>query len=134
MQFQPHDDSANGLLDYAVGTLGVTHGRYPSYELSFFHRDNPPNRFCYELTASVIVVGHTGCGGCVAAWNAPAPSSQSSRGDSPLSRLLDPVVRLRHTLAEGSKVDDLIKENVKVSVRNIVASDVSFYLRSSCRL
>lgn len=77
------------------------------------------------LISPVIVAGHTGCGGCIAAWGAPHPTSANSRRGSPLARFLDPVVRLRHNMPANTEVDDLIKENVRVNVRNVKNSDVS---------
>ncbi|RSH88929.1 hypothetical protein EHS25_002591 [Saitozyma podzolica] len=91
-QFQAGDDSANALLEYAVGPVGVEH---------------------------VIVAGHTGCGGCIAAHASPLPTETSS---SPLMRFLDPVIRLRHSLGERADVDELIVANVKRNVQNVINS------------
>jgi hypothetical protein len=87
-------------------------------------------RFLYSSRSeahlfAVLVVGHTGCGGCIAAWGAPPPTHAPHAQDHPLSRFLDPVVRLKHIMPPGTGVDDLIKENVKANVRNVIASDVS---------
>lgn len=96
-QFQPEDDASQALLNYAVMNVGVTH---------------------------VIVVGHTGCGGCIAAFDMKKPvEGQKFCDDStPLTRFLDPIIRLKHSLPEGSDVNDLIIENVKLSVKNVIAS------------
>ncbi|WVQ79929.1 hypothetical protein IAT38_002030 [Cryptococcus sp. DSM 104549] len=96
-QFKPEDDSSQALLNYAIMNVGVTH---------------------------VMVVGHTGCGGCIAAFDQPAPKSHDHplSGGTPLVRYLDPIIRLRHSLPDGSDVNDLIRENVKMSVRNVIAS------------
>ncbi|KAK8864604.1 hypothetical protein IAR55_001854 [Kwoniella newhampshirensis] len=96
-QFKPEDDSSQALLDYAVMNVGVTH---------------------------VMVVGHTGCGGCIAAFDQPAPKSHdhTEPTTTPLVRYLDPIIRLKHSLPAGSDVNDLIRENVKMSVRNVIAS------------
>ncbi|KAK4688511.1 carbonic anhydrase, partial [Tremellales sp. Uapishka_1] len=101
--------SANAVLSYAVMQLGVTH---------------------------IVVVGHTSCGGCLAAWSSQPPTASSthtqpdescatpaSESSTPLSRFLDPLVRLRHALPEESSFDDLIEENVKMSVKNAIKSD-----------
>jgi hypothetical protein len=70
----------------------------------------------------VIVAGHTGCGGCIAAHASPLPTETSS---SPLMRFLDPVIRLRHSLGEKADVDELIVANVKRNVQNVIDSPVS---------
>ncbi|GFZ46790.1 hypothetical protein JCM24511_04010 [Saitozyma sp. JCM 24511] len=67
----------------------------------------------------VIVAGHTGCGGCIAAHASPLPTETSS---SPLMRFLDPVIRLRHSLGEKADVDELIVANVKRNVQNVIDS------------
>lgn len=75
----------------------------------------------------VMVVGHTGCGGCIAAFDQPLPTDENS-GATPLVRYLEPIIRLKHSLPEGSDVNDLIKENVKMAVKNVVNSPVSLRL------
>ena len=40
-------------------------------------------------------------------------------------QFLDPLIRFRHTLPEGSDVNDLIRENIKDGVGNLVVSPVS---------
>jgi carbonic anhydrase len=73
----------------------------------------------------VIVVGHTGCGGAIASYAQPPPSeSDSTPPDSHLMQFLDPLIRFRHTLPEGSDVNDLIRENIKDGVGNLVVSPV----------
>lgn len=80
----------------------------------------------------VIVVGHTGCGGAIASFAQPKPSesAEASKPDTHLMQFLDPLIRFRHSLPEGSDVNDLIRENVKDGVRNLVDSPVS---PSHCR-
>lgn len=95
-QYQPDDDSANSLLDYGVMTVGVKH---------------------------VIITGHTGCGGCIAAYNAPDPSKVAPPHNA-LTRFLDPIVHLKHSMPKGSTVDDLIKENVRVGIENLAKSEI----------
>jgi len=75
------------------------------------------------LILAVIVVGHTNCGGCVAAYGTPKPTDATL--DTPLARFLDPVVRLRHSMPADTSLDDLITENVKANVRNVMDSNVS---------
>lgn len=74
-----------------------------------------------------MVVGHTGCGGCIAAFDQPLPTEENP-GATPLVRYLEPIIRLKHSLPEGSDVNDLIKENVKMAVKNVVNSPVSLRL------
>lgn len=74
-----------------------------------------------------MVVGHTGCGGCIAAFDQPIPTVENP-GATPLVRYLEPIIRLKHSLPEGSDVNDLIKENVKMAVKNVVNSPVSLPL------
>ena len=72
----------------------------------------------------VIVAGHTGCGGCIAAYHAPAPEPDAPPHNA-LTRFLDPVVKLRHSLPADASVNDLIVENVKGSVARLAQSEVS---------
>jgi carbonic anhydrase len=74
------------------------------------------------LILPVVIVGHSGCGGCIASFEAP---KDAQLPDSPLFRFIDPLIKLGHSLPEGSNVNDLIRENVKQSVRNVVESSVS---------
>lgn len=45
--------------------------------------------------------------------------------EHPLSAWLDPLIKLRHSLPEGAGLDDLMRENVRAGVRNVVQSSVS---------
>jgi carbonic anhydrase len=80
----------------------------------------------------VIIAGHTACGGCIAAYHAPPPSPEAPPHNS-LTRFLDPIVNLRHNLPDGATVDDLIEQNVRLGVSNLVKSPVG-PLRSSVHL
>ena len=79
----------------------------------------------------VIVVGHTGCGGAIASFAQPPPTASdadpSAKPDTHLMQFLDPLIRFRHTLPEGSDVNDLIRENIKDGVGNLVVSPVSVF-------
>lgn len=44
----------------------------------------------------------------------------------PLLAWLDPLIKLRHSLPEGATLDDLMRENVRAGVRNVVQSSVSY--------
>jgi carbonic anhydrase len=70
-----------------------------------------------------MIVGHTACGGCIAAYHAPANPTHPPH--NALTRFLDPLVNLRHSLPEGSDVNALIEANVKLGVSNLAKSDVS---------
>lgn len=73
----------------------------------------------------VVVVGHSKCGGCDAAFNAPKPRQSGPAGDDVLGAWLAPLIALRHTLPESATADDLVKANVAQSVQNIVDAAVS---------
>jgi carbonic anhydrase len=96
-QFHGDDVSANAVLNYAVLHLGVTH---------------------------VVVVGHTACGGCKAAFGSAAPAADAPVPEHPLLAWLDPLIKLRHSLPEGATIDDLMRENVRAGVKNLVESSV----------
>ncbi|KAI5449478.1 hypothetical protein NCC49_004623 [Naganishia albida] len=95
-QFHHNDDSANAVLTYAVKHLGVQH---------------------------VAVVGHTACGGCAAAHESPKPDPKEADSTA-LSRFLAPLIELRHSLPEGSSIDDLIVANVKKTVKTVCESEI----------
>lgn len=108
-QIQADDWSAHAVVEYATAHLNVSH---------------------------VVVVGHTNCGGCAAAFAAPNPDAPASNTSCPghhkrsdekrdepgLEHFLTPLIKLRHTLPEGATVQDLIVANVQNSVDNLVAS------------
>lgn len=73
------------------------------------------------------MVGHTGCGGAIASFAQPKPSDSddAAKPDSHLMQFLDPLIRFRHTLPKDSDVNDLIRENIKDGVANLVVSPVS---------
>ena len=91
------DDSILSVLAYAIAELGVEH---------------------------VVVVGHTQCGGaaaCLAAASAPPPPSSAPK--SPLQNWLGPLTSLAQSLKEPT-AEELVDENVKEQVRNVLATDV----------
>ncbi|CAD7063798.1 unnamed protein product [Tilletia caries] len=102
-QFNPDDDNVVSVLTYGVQALGVEH---------------------------IIVVGHTSCGGMIAATNV------ATKGEAPggaLGRYLTPLVELAKSLKENeeaAKLEDadfvrlLTEESVKRSMRLIAASDI----------
>lgn len=68
------------------------------------------------------------CGGCQAAL-ASTPPEADAKPTTPLGRFLEPLVNLRHTLGEGATLDELVRANVKLGVKNVVNSDVSLSLQ-----
>ncbi|BEI94598.1 uncharacterized protein CcaverHIS019_0701700 [Cutaneotrichosporon cavernicola] len=94
-QFHLEDNSANAVLNYAVLHLGVT---------------------------QVVVVGHTACGGCKAAFGSAAPAADAPVPEHPLMAFLDPLIKLRHSLPADATIDDLTRENVRVGVQNLTQS------------
>ncbi|KAK0546647.1 hypothetical protein OC846_001380 [Tilletia horrida] len=102
-QFDPEDDNVVSVLTYGVQALGVEH---------------------------VVVVGHTSCGGMIAATG--VADSGSAPGGA-LGRYLTPLVKLAKSLKENpeaAKLEQadfvrlLTEESVKQSMRNIAATDV----------
>jgi carbonic anhydrase len=82
----------------------------------------------HALFLPVVVVGHTSCGGCNAAFAAPAPvkdaeaNADAGTSPNPLRSFLGPLIDIRHALPVDATVDDLVRENVLASVKNIVES------------
>lgn len=116
-QFHGDDVSANAVLNYSVLHLGVQHGKLTQ----------PPT----VADLYVVVVGHTACGGCKAAFGSEKPKAEAGVPEHPLLAWLDPLIKLRHSLPEGATVDDLMRENVRAGVKNVVESSVSVWANSS---
>ncbi|EPQ32323.1 uncharacterized protein PFL1_00519 [Pseudozyma flocculosa PF-1] len=102
-QFRPDDDNANSVLEFAVQALGVEH---------------------------VVVVGHTSCGGVIAAINGssngPPPDEAAA---TPLFRHLTPLTKLAYRVAQanpgvtGAELNALVtRESVREQVDNVVKS------------
>ncbi|ORY32930.1 carbonic anhydrase [Naematelia encephala] len=95
-QFHPEDDSANAVLEYGIGPVGCQH---------------------------VMIVAHTGCGGCIVAHDSPPPAPQAEETTTPLGRFIAPLIELRHSLPAGADgVNDLILANLRRSVENMTKS------------
>jgi hypothetical protein len=118
-----------------------------SYRASFFFAD--PSLI---LPLAVLVVGHTVCGGCKAAYGSspddadnvssfpppllsqdlslsPLLSSLVSQKSTALNRFLAPLISLRHSLQPppGSSevsIQDLVEENVRSTVKAIASTSV----------
>ncbi|CED84729.1 Predicted carbonic anhydrase involved in protection against oxidative damage [Phaffia rhodozyma] len=92
-QFHLDDDSANAALCFAVEEAGVQH---------------------------ILVVGHTICGGCKAAWNSAKEDADNK--STALSRFISPLIKLRHELTDrkpSPTFQTLVEENVSEAVRKI---------------
>ncbi|KAL1413789.1 hypothetical protein Q8F55_001572 [Vanrija albida] len=106
-QFHPEDHSANAVLNYGVLHVGVS---------------------------DVVVVGHTGCGGAKAAYEAVHPPAKpashrraeheatANDGSDHLNAFLAPLIEVAKGLPSESTIDDLIVANVKKTVENVAAS------------
>ncbi|KAK0522712.1 hypothetical protein OC835_006484 [Tilletia horrida] len=102
-QFNPEDDNVVSVLTYGVQALGVEH---------------------------VVVVGHTSCGGMIAATGAAATGAAPGGA---LGRYLTPLVGLAKKLKENEEaakleqpefVRLLTEESVKQSMRHIASTEV----------
>lgn len=67
------------------------------------------------------------CGACIVTMGSakPTENSEAAATSTHLSRFLGPLIKLRHSLPEGAVLDDLVEANVKLGVKNILASHVS---------
>ncbi|KAF9815835.1 hypothetical protein IEO21_04347 [Rhodonia placenta] len=92
-QFRSEDLDAQAVLQYAVGTLGVTH---------------------------IVVAGHTRCGGTLAAY---LKGVKGRSPETPLDRWLAPLVELAREEATDMEVEEFTELNVRVQVDHIVESE-----------
>ncbi|KAF9815834.1 hypothetical protein IEO21_04346 [Rhodonia placenta] len=92
-QFRSEDLDAQAALQFAIGTLGVTH---------------------------IVVAGHTRCGGTLTAYlkglNGRSP-------ETPLDRWLAPLVELAREKATSLEVEEFTELNVRVQVDHLVESE-----------
>ncbi|KAH7106869.1 carbonic anhydrase [Auriculariales sp. MPI-PUGE-AT-0066] len=88
------DDSVLSVITYAVLHLGVEH---------------------------VVVAGHTNCGG--AAAGLAASSKPAEAATTPLTRFIDPIVKIARSLGANATLNQLIDENVKLGVKNVATSE-----------
>ncbi|ETS63458.1 hypothetical protein PaG_01743 [Moesziomyces aphidis] len=104
-QFRLDDDNALSVLTFAVQALGIEH---------------------------VVVVGHTSCGGVLAAIaGASAPPSKDALESSALLRHLVPLTQVAKKVTEANPelqgaelADKVIYESVKLQVENIVSTNI----------
>lgn len=117
-QFHSFDDNANSVLSYAVDPVGVEHGQ--SHDTVSI----------ISLTGlhfkTVVLVGHSGCGGVKAAIEAAAAGPVEPH--NPLTRWLNPLIRLVRTLdlrglPEDEAVAKVVEANIFRQVDNICNSE-----------
>ena len=86
---------------------------------------------------SVIIAGHTHCGGAAASLKAaqapcfvpmvPIITVNDEPADSPLNRWLEPLTMLAHSLRlpddSNKSIETLVKENVRVQVENLANTE-----------
>ena len=80
-------------------------------------------------TSTIIVVGHTQCGGARACLEAVQSASTLPAPDTPLTRWLAPLAQLITTLDLASAptsthLDAVVDANVELQVKNLCESDV----------
>ncbi|KAI0260053.1 carbonic anhydrase, partial [Gloeopeniophorella convolvens] len=119
-QVHLHDDSILSVIAYSVDVVGIDHSVFTGTSFCLAHTTNPRPR-------TVLLVGHTHCGGALACYNAAqTPSEAEGAADSPLGRWLAPLTTLAGTLdvsappAEG--LTALVEANVRAQVANIIAT------------
>ncbi|KAG6328313.1 hypothetical protein ID866_10776 [Astraeus odoratus] len=153
-QFHPDDDSALSVLAYAVNMLGVEHALLnprsvnqsvisylqslefiPTYPMQISiapgiprSKYTSPYLHTHHKNTSVVIAGHTHCGGAAACLQA-AQAETKSAPDTPLGRWLAPLTKLVTTLdlastPEEDRLDAVVVANVKQQVENVCESDV----------
>lgn len=83
------------------------------------------------MLETVVVVGHTSCGGVLAAIAGAAKGPPAETSDSPLFRHLTPLTKLAYRVSQenpglegAALVEKVTAESVKEQIENIVATDV----------
>lgn len=112
-----------GACARSSSAVAITHSLWDNAPLTYTHT-HTHSRTRY---ATVVVVGHSNCGGCNAAFAAPPAPLVPPPSHDHLGAFLAPLIQLRHKLPPGATADDLVKENVRSSVKNVVDSAVSVY-------
>jgi carbonic anhydrase len=128
-QLPSDDNNVLSVLAYAVNYLGVENGAFPRQKSLSID----------ELIRiySVIIVGHSNCGGAAASLKAvqnpkfvpevPIITIDGEPADSPLNRWLQPLTLLAHSLhlpdQEEKALDMVVKENVKAQVENLANTE-----------
>lgn len=125
-QFFLDDVNALAVLDYAVNFLGVEHGIFVLFSLIF--------RSLSMRGSTVVVVGHSECGGAAASLdavqrkdfdlNGPVITIPSLPPTAALNRWLEPLTRLAGNLDIRATSRDkalplVVSENVKMQINNL---------------
>ncbi|KAG1807855.1 carbonic anhydrase [Suillus subaureus] len=112
-QFHLNDDSALSVLIYAVKVVGF---------------DSSSNGY---TSLTVVLVGHTHCGGaaaCLKAAKDAAADTGASQPDIPLTRWLSPLIARVQSLdlsacSESEALDKVVETNIMMQVDNICKSE-----------
>jgi len=122
------------VITYAIGPLGVEHGTPLPLKLSFLSplsRPYPPfhphNTLVEPIVRynTVLVVGHTNCGGAAATLKAVIDGAPPP--PQPLGRWLEPLTALVGTLdlvnvPESERLTKIVEASVRAQVENVVDS------------
>jgi carbonic anhydrase len=121
-QVHPDDDSVLSVITFAIGPLGVEHGTAlrPPSALSHNTLAEPIVRY-----NTVLVVGHTNCGGAAATLKAVIDGAPPP--PQPLARWLEPLTALVGTLGlanvpESERMTKIVEASVRAQVENVVNS------------
>ncbi|KAG2039418.1 carbonic anhydrase [Suillus americanus] len=117
-QFHLNDDSALSVLTYAVKVVGIEHGDF----------DSSSNGY---TSLTVILVGHTNCGGaaaCLKTVKDAAANTDASQPDTPLTRWLSPLIARVQSLdlsacSDNEALNKVVETNVIMQVDNICKSE-----------
>jgi carbonic anhydrase len=76
--FRGTDDSCHSVLEYGVEHLGIRHGTCGILQLIFVYRSLTLTSLVLGgvVNLAVVVVGHTACGGCAAAFKSDPPITE----------------------------------------------------------
>jgi carbonic anhydrase len=118
-QIHPDDDSVLSVITYAVSVVGVEHGTPPSFFNSAENRT-----YARTQLFSVLVVGHTNCGGAAACLEAATASTPPPEPTTPLARWLAPLTALTGTLdlkdvPASEALTKIVEASVRVQVENV---------------
>jgi carbonic anhydrase len=133
-QYHLDDDCANAVLSFAVNNVGVEHGMcstHSPFNSNPPRHPHPPNTSPLPELAltplTVIIVGHTNCGGAAACHSIASGQRAPVPTDQPLGRWLAPLTGLAKALHANEPgrdtrqaVGDLVDENVKMQVGFLV--------------
>jgi carbonic anhydrase len=125
-QVHPDDDSVLSVITYAVAVVGVEHSAYPS---SLFPSRSPCHRAEWpdpsRTPNTVLVVGHTNCGGAAACLKAVTAGTPPPEPTTPLARWLAPLTALAGALdlqgvPDSEALTKIVEASVRAQVENVV--------------